>query len=72
MISVGLLRKGGDYLIDLKVEPYCHNCTLFEVDVERDKNYANNELVSVDTTIFCKHRELCTTLKKYLEKEADK
>lgn len=53
-------------MITLEVEDYCHNCTRFEADVEKDNMYSD-DFVVCNTYISCKNHELCAALKRYLE-----
>lgn len=54
-------------MITLEVADYCHNCTRFEADVEKDNMYAADSLVLCNTYISCKNHELCAAIKRYLE-----
>lgn len=51
-------------MINLKVEEYCHGCRDFESDTHYD--YAG-EINNI--SIFCKHRNKCASLKRYIERE---
>lgn len=53
-------------MIKLVVEDYCHNCTRFEADVDKDEMYSNDFAVC-NTYISCKNHELCAAIKRYLE-----
>lgn len=50
---------------DLRLEPYCAFCPLFEPDVEKiDVTVASDERTRVLTTIRCSRRKMCEELKK--------
>lgn len=50
-------------MINLEVEEYCHGCRDFESDTYYD--YAG-EINNI--SIFCKHKNKCAQLKKYIER----
>lgn len=57
-------------MIELKVEPRCHECPEFEPTVATVNSlYADERLVSVDTIIKCKHKQKCDNLLKYIKEE---
>ena len=66
-------------MIELRVEKYCENCTEFEpemqVDVKRVYSdgivYGREEIVSVNTSVTCKHAERCENIRKFIEKETE-
>ena len=49
-------------MIKLDVEKYCHECPSFEADVVH---------LAPNTYIWCKNRERCMALRKYLQKLLD-
>lgn len=62
-------------MIELRVKEYCHNCPDFEADVDKDIltmtsddpyqfNSINKKIVR--TTVLCKHRYRCESVKDYL------
>lgn len=65
-------------MITLKVEDYCHDCPDFEPDVEKEvqrwEGVDYDTMTSYDytrahTTIYCKHRYRCESVKSYLERQ---
>lgn len=61
-------------MIVLDIQPYCHDCLVFDPDVERPQKVYNldEELVISDTVIRCSRRRTCAGIKRYLEKELSK
>lgn len=61
-------------MIKLDVQPYCHNCQVFEADVVNAYKTINDdgEWDLTDTVIRCRRRNLCSGIKKYLEREMKK
>lgn len=64
-------------MISLYVKDYCHNCPEFEPDVEKDTIYSENYLMGKRTThtqtdIYCKHRDRCESMIKFLKEERKK
>lgn len=61
-------------MITLKVEDYCHNCPMFEPEVERHC-YCTSEFTGgfqkeyTDTVVKCSYGERCAAMKEYIEKE---
>lgn len=60
-------------MIQLDIEPYCHNCPDFVPDVRSgneiqtfDGNYHS------DTMVFCKHERRCAAVERYIRKEYEK
>lgn len=65
-------------MIELKVEPYCHDCPDFEADVskrhervegafdQRIMDYPVKEIYC--TIVRCAHANRCRAIKRYLEK----
>lgn len=61
-------------MIKLVVQPYCHSCPDFEVDVEKPTVYYANfeECETVgDTMIFCEHRDRCRRMMEHLKAELE-
>lgn len=55
-------------MISLSIKPYCESCGDFEADVENPtKLYFDSDkpLLSGDTVIRCKNRELCDRIRRY-------
>lgn len=50
-------------MIHLEVEEYCHGCRDFESDTHYDCYGEINNI-----SIFCKHKNKCAQLKKYIER----
>lgn len=58
-------------MIELLVEPYCHDCTNFEADVHKiAAKLVDGDIVYADTVISCKYKSRCKRMLKYLEKKA--
>ena len=53
-------------MINLVVEPYCHDCTDFEPEVEKSSGECNNKVLYTNTYITCEHRNKCMAIKSYL------
>ena len=49
-------------MIKLDVEEYCHDCDMFEADVNKIGAYS-------DTVISCTRRSVCDNLIKFFKKE---
>lgn len=61
-------------MIKLKVEPYCQDCSDFEVEIEKPQAYyaAFNRCVTIgDTVIFCEHRDRCHRIMEHLKAELE-
>lgn len=57
-------------MIRLEVENYCHNyCPEFEADVSKIEFEDGNCNILTDTTISCKHKDICRSILNYLRKE---
>lgn len=56
-------------MIKLKTQTYCQNCPDFEADVNKVAVCIRDTPHYV-TTIFCKHKERCEAIKRYLETDA--
>lgn len=63
--------------IRVLVSDYCHNCSEFEADVDKQTLY--NDLIHKDitsvlnnTTIRCLHRQRCYEICKHIEKELER
>ena len=62
-------------MITLNVDDYCNNCNEFDADVEKDivvlqyndKNL--NQVRKCNTTITCKHRFRCQSIRGYLDSQ---
>lgn len=52
-------------MIDLRLEPYCDNCTDFTPEVERF--YADDKVYQ--TMIYCQYRERCRRIYDTIVKE---
>ena len=61
-------------MIELKVQPYCHNCPDFQVAVDGPTVfYSNNTIAEVRTTVYCQNHIHCEHIRSYLRREgADK
>lgn len=61
-------------MIKIDVQPYCHDCPVFEADVANAHRTINDdgEWDLTDTIIRCRRRNLCAGIKKYLERQAQK
>ena len=60
-------------MIMLRVEDYCMECLDFEPKIERTEIRSPiSGKVRCDTTLICKWRERCRTIKEHLEKEGNK
>ncbi len=62
-------------MIMLNIDNYCNNCNEFDADVEKDivvlhnddKNL--NQVCKCNTTITCKHRFRCQSIRGYLDSQ---
>ena len=62
-------------MIMLNIDNYCNNCNEFDADVEKDivvlhyndKNL--NQVRKCNTTITCKHRFRCQSIRGYLDSQ---
>lgn len=60
-------------MITLDIDDYCNNCNEFDADVEKDivvlhnDNKNLNQVCKCNTTITCKHRFRCQSIKGYLD-----
>lgn len=62
-------------MIMLNIDDYCNNCNEFDADVEKDivvlhyndKNL--NQVRKCNTTITCKHRFRCQSIRGYLNSQ---
>lgn len=52
-------------MISLDIQDYCHNCRDFEPRCT--KIYADN--ICVDTLVQCERKEVCSTIKTYIEQQ---
>ena len=63
-------------MIKIDVEPYCSCCLDFEPDVQNPVEVRTDEgtVLLGDTFVWCKYRERCRNMVRYLAKqmEADK
>lgn len=59
-------------MIEIKVEPYCHECTEFEAETEESIITADGRLVGVRHTITCEHAQKCRYIKRFLEEKVCK
>lgn len=64
-------------MISLYVKNYCHNCPEFEPDVEKDTFYDEDFSgptmnTHTKTDIYCKHRDRCASMIKFLKEEKEK
>ena len=59
--------------IHLCVDEYCQNCKWFEAEVKKAtltcEDIIGNGYDLVETTVFCRHQELCKNIVKNLKKE---
>lgn len=60
-------------MIKLDVDKFCENCDEFEPNVSIDRRTLHNDfsfnpeiLAFVNTTVTCKHRTRCRSIKDYL------
>lgn len=69
-------------MITLKVEDYCHDCPDFEPDVEKNSEtlhrndpftgpFYTETITFHTTTIHCKHRYRCESVKEYMRKQLE-
>lgn len=56
-------------MIQLNVEEYCHGCSHFDPDVEKESMYADNYFSHTETRIFCEHRKVCRHIMDYLKEK---
>ena len=60
-------------MIMLNIDNYCNNCNEFDADVEKDIVVLHNDDKNLDqvckcnTTITCKHRFRCQSIREYLD-----
>ena len=59
-------------MITLDIDDYCNNCNEFDADVEKDmvvlsNIHKSNPTCKCNTTITCKHRFRCQSIKGYLD-----
>jgi len=54
-------------MIELKAEPYCHNCDGFIPHVDVQRLYGNNELLTVNTIVTCAFAHRCSGIKTFIE-----
>lgn len=63
-------------MISLYVKNYCHDCPEFEPDVEKDTIYSEDFLMErityIETNIYCKHKDRCASMIKFLKEEKEK
>ena len=53
-------------MINLYVEGYCGECKEFEPEIAKEHYFANGEGFKHDTNIWCKHRDKCRNLYKFI------
>lgn len=58
-------------MIRLDVENYCQECGDFEPGKETVILYSRDEPISRTTTVYCKYRDRCASIAKYLEEKAE-
>lgn len=56
-------------MIRLDVENYCQECGDFEPGKATVILYAGDEPISRTTSVYCKYRDLCASIAKYLEEK---
>lgn len=59
-------------MIDLKIEPYCHDCDSFEPKVEDSSDWNIDEFglpVMGDKIIVCRYHKRCANMVRYLERK---
>lgn len=57
-------------MIKLNVEEYCHDCDMFEADVNKICGYSfERRIIYTDTVISCTRRSVCDNLIKFFKKE---
>lgn len=55
-------------MIKLDIMGKCQNCPEFEAKTESSILYGDFGVVEKETIITCKHRSMCDSIQKYLEK----
>lgn len=60
----------------IKVENYiakkCQECPYFEETIDRENIYTNNTLPVTIISVNCKHRLLCDSIERHLERLEEK
>lgn len=56
-------------MIKLDVENYCQECSDFKPEKETTTLYAGEVPISHMTTVYCKYRDRCASIAKYLEEK---
>ena len=59
-------------MIELKVEPYCHNCPDFKPVTYPTHVVSDNNIVCVNTTISCQQRNICRDKYEYIKSQMEK
>lgn len=55
-------------MIQLDIKEKCKDCTEFTVDQSCERIFANEGVVGIRVTIFCKHRYLCDRIEEQINK----
>lgn len=54
-------------MIKLDVEPYCHDCPVFEAEQNKIEFYSDSCLGNAgDCIISCEHKNICNRINEYL------
>lgn len=59
-------------MIELKVEPYCHNCPDFEPVTYPSHTLLDGNEVRVDRVISCQQRNICRDKYEYIKSQMEK
>ena len=54
-------------MIKLEVEDYCQKCSEFEPQIDKYTISTINSFETVDTFIYCEHRNRCKRIKEFIE-----
>lgn len=55
-------------MIELKLEPYCQNCSGFEAETQRQILFSGADICEVMTTVLCKNASKCARLYDYIQR----
>lgn len=59
-------------MITLDIKPYCHECRDFDpVCEQKCYTYMKDEAKTSDTVIFCKTRNRCENIRRYISRQKE-
>lgn len=62
-------KEENEPMIHLKVEDYCHGCSDFEPNVDKQSIFSDDGFIGTETKITCEHAARCAVIVRHLKEK---